>query len=189
MKKTSYILFATLLVFAVLAFLCPLFLYKTEKVTEIRLARTGKEVSRTLGRFEAVNVNGSDYYNYDVDDFQSLLRIEVIEKDSVFPPTVVMDSSWVGNVSLNIDNEGLELQVDMKRIQEETGVYPYVKVDKDNALLAKIYVPRGMLKSVSPAVTELTLKDFRNSSLRLNNIWNGVTATECSFKELELNNN
>lgn len=181
MKKTTYILIATIVLLAVFSFFCPIiFLKQNEgKTNKIVLATQHKTTTIKQPRFSGIEVS----YTYGNSD----TKIEIVESDTIPEPTITMDKSWDGNIDYSIKDGTLYISTTMQRIFSKDN-HAYIVIPDDNATIATIIVPKGMLKAVTGQSASVILRNFKESELTLTDNWENVTMTDCSFKTLSIKN-
>lgn len=194
MKKTTYILFASLVAAAIAAFFMPVILFRAEKGESVTLARSGKTSVTSVASFNTLVIKTDCDFtvepsnNYEVNS----LCVVIVESDFVNSPRIEMDSSWKGNVTMQNEDGVLLLSLDMEKamkscLDKNSDVTPYVTIAADNNWVATLTVPRGMLKEMESGAVDLKLKDFSKADLSINGLCGfAIEGTNCTFSSLKI---
>ena len=187
MKKTTYILFGTLITVFVLSFFLPAMIFKKNAFKEILLEKSGNIATVTTAPFSGIYINDELYNNCKTLTPYESLAITVIESDSITSPVIEMDENWKPNLSFKVEDDMLHVEMTMKGlIDSNPTCITYVTVDSGNENLAVIKVPRGSLQYLLPSNMKVCLKDFSEAELHINSVWEGLRFVNCSFQTLDV---
>lgn len=191
MKKTTYIIIATILVAAVASFfLSPVVFRKTgndSPDTRKTLTGTGKTTTVRTEPFTAISICCS--YNSYMMETEAPLSVRIVESAGTQQPSVTFDTAWEGNMTCSVSEDTLNIDLTMARTadlpeDEDSFMGPSIAVSPDIANAATVTVPKGTLRQISSDQFKIILKDFDNASITLNPCYNGFQAEGCSFAEL-----
>lgn len=191
MKKTTYIIIATILVTAVASFFMSPMLFR--KVSEDSnsmekfLKGTGKTTTVRTEPFTAIIIHTSyEPYMLQTD---GPLSVRIVESAEAQQSSVSFDTAWEGNMTHDVSDSTLNIDLTMTRTaampkDENSFNMPFITIHPDICHVATITVPKGTLTQVSADIFRIELKDFDNASLKLSTSAQGFQAEGCSFANL-----
>ncbi|MDE6271437.1 MAG: hypothetical protein K2M31_00320 [Muribaculaceae bacterium] len=188
MKKSSIILIAGIGTLIILAFIAPFILMKNDPQSkrEFTLNRSGESVEIPLkGSFSAIRTGINDnHFNLEQADYTRELSLEIIESDTITTPRIIIDKSWASNVTIEVEEETLYIDVDMKSYKPASNNYSYIFIPNDNLQVACLLLPKSYgLKTLKSDRFDVNLKDFTDLSIEVPR-FTDFTLSNCQVKSL-----
>lgn len=189
MKRTTYIIICTIAVVLVFSFFLPAMIRQQKDVRSLTLSATGREVSRELPAFHTIRFAKFKAGEGQPEGFQPVVDVVVMESDTLIRPVVMMDSVWEANAELNVRNEVLTLTPTFRQLTESAGkpsghLMVQFDISPESHTMARILVPKGMLRNILAEDCMVTLSGFRDASLHVLTTGNNLRILDSSFRNL-----